>query len=239
MKRIDLQAAYVLHTRPYRDSSLLIELITPDNGRVSGVVRGVRSAGKAAKQKRSMMQPFVPLVVSWFGNGDLKTITNFETRGAALPLKGRQLFSAIYVNELMTRLLSHYDEQEGVYHLYCWVLEALMTQQAIDISLRQFELRLLSLLGYGVDLFNEMNTGEPITAGSAYLLEPEQGFSAVTAAAVVTKQQEHRVFHGEDLLAIGQEAFDPHIRRVAKRLCRLVLEPYLGGKPLKSRELFV
>ncbi len=238
MQRVDLQTAYILHTRPYRDSSLLVEFITPDYGRVSGVVRGVRSTGKAAKQRRSMMQPLVPLMVSWFGNGDLKTITTFETRAAALALKGKHLFSAIYVNELMTRLLPQYDEQSGIYQLYCWVLEALMTEQQIDITLRKFELRLLSLLGYGVDLVNEMNTGEPIIAGSRYLLEPEQGFSLV-AVSTVTTTHDHRIFSGEDLLAIAQEAFDPHIRRAAKRLCRLVLQPHLGGKPLKSRELFV
>ena len=238
MTRVDAQTAHVLHTRPYRDSSLLVEFITPDYGRVSGVVRGVRSKGKTAKQRRSMMQPLVPLLISWMGKSDLKTITSFESSAAALPLQGRRLFSAIYVNELMVRLMPHYDGNAQVYSLYQWVLQALLLESLIEVPLRQFELRLLQFLGYGIDLDYEMGSGAEIVAGRRYFLEPDRGFNWLPPAAV-TASAEPRLFNGEDLIAIKQEVFDPQLRRVAKRLCRLALQPHLGVKPLKSRELFI
>lgn len=233
--RVDSQPAYVLHTRDYRDSSLLVELITPNYGRVSAVVRGVRSTAKSAKQRRSMMQPFQPLLISWTGNSELKTATSFENRAVSLALSGTRLFSALYVNELLSRLLRHCDESSELFALYEWVLQSLVCEERIDVVLRRFELSLLENLGYGIDLHSDAATGLAIDAAQVYRFDAERGFvlSADGQAGVAA-----RSFAGRDLLAIGAGEFDSAARRSAKRLCRLAIEAQLGGKPLKSRELF-
>ena len=126
---IDLEPAYLLHTRPYRNTSLLVDVLTPDHGRISAVVKGVRSSGKAAKQKRSLMQPLVPLLIGWTGRGDLKTITGVEARGPNYVLVGKHLFSAMYANELLTRLLQSLEPHPEIFSLYEWLLKALANTQ--------------------------------------------------------------------------------------------------------------
>ena len=158
--RIDLQPAYILHTRNYRDSSLIVDFLTPDHGRVSGVVKGVRASSKSAKQRRSLCQPLVPLVISWSGKTDLKTITHLEGRSVPVSLQGPRLFSGLYVNELLTRLLQPQDHHPELYTLYEWVLKGLLEEPLIDVVLRRFEFRLLDELGYGVDLNRDSESGE-------------------------------------------------------------------------------
>jgi DNA repair protein RecO (recombination protein O) len=234
--RVESQPAYILHTRDYRDSSLLVEFITPDYGRVSGVVKGVRSSSKTARQRRSLMQPFVPLLIGWSGNSDLKTITRFENTTAPLALTGPRLFSAIYVNELLTRLLQHDDRNFEIYFLYEWVLVNLLQDERLDVVLRRFELRLLQALGYGIDLSTEVATGEQIVPDRDYCFVVDQGFCRLEQISQpIDKQQQ---FAGAELIAIRQEEFGETVRQAAKRLCRLALAVHLGDKPLKSRELF-
>ncbi|MEE8056292.1 MAG: DNA repair protein RecO [Pseudomonadales bacterium] len=234
--RIESQPAYVLHTRNYRDTSLLVEFLTFGYGRVSAVVKGVRSSGKTAKLRRSLMQPFIPLLISWTGKTDLKTIIQFESCSAPLALVGPRLFSAIYVNELLTRLLQHYDNNPELYSLYQCALQGLLQEELIDVVLRRFELQLLDDLGYGIDLTVELDTERPIEADKFYLFESGQGFCLAnnTSNAMGNSQ----LFSGEDLLAIARGDFCPQVRRAAKRLCRQALAVHLGNKPLKSRELF-
>jgi DNA repair protein RecO (recombination protein O) len=232
--RIDIQPAYVLHTRHFRDSSLLVEFLTPDYGRVSAVVRGVRSSGKSAKQRRSLIQPFLPLLLSWSGNTDLKTITQVESHGVAVALAGQRLFSAMYINELLTRLLQHYDESPDIFALYKWTLVELLNHQYIDVVLRQFEMRLLEYLGYGLDLSSDIQNAQPLQVGIEYLFDNESGF----VADIQGNNDRGRIFLGEDLIALAQGNYTQQVRRAAKRLCRLALATHLGPKPLKSRELF-
>jgi DNA repair protein RecO (recombination protein O) len=230
---VELQPAYILHTRNYRDTSLLVEFITPDFGRVSGVVRGVRSSGKAARQKRGLMQPFIPLLISWTGKTDLKTIIHYEPRATSVQLEGKRLFSALYVNELSMRLVHHYDENAAVFSLYEWVLKSLASDPLIDVSLRRFELSLLECLGYGLPLGE---SGNKIVAEKLYL------FDAAHSDFKESKEERYagavNGFKGEELIAIASGEFTPPIRKVAKRLCRIALRSHLGDKPLKSRELF-
>ncbi len=235
--RVDSQPAYVLHTRNYRDTSLLVEFITPDYGRVSGVVKGVRSTGKTAKQRRSLLQPFITLLIAWRGSSDLKTITHFETSAAPQLLSGPRLFSAIYVNELLSRLLQHYDQNPSLYALYEWVLQGLLNEEHIDVVLRRFELRLLEDLGYGIDFMAAVDSHEAIESDEHYLFIADQGFSQQQVLDQSVDKQ--RLFSGADLLAIREEDFNPSARRAAKRLCRQALQAHLGNKPLKSRELFL
>lgn len=239
--RVDNQAAFVLHSRDYRDSSLLVEFLTISQGRVSAVVKGVRGKGKTARQRRGIMQPFVPLLISWSGKTDLKQILHFEATGTPLVLAGQRLFSGFYVNELLVRLLQHYDESPAWFALYQQVMAGLQSQQAADIVLRRFELALLQELGYGLDLSTDAGDGRPLEAGKVYRFDAELGLLNTDAgdpAARVSAPLAPDQFRGEDLLALAQGEFSDAARRSAKRLCRLALLPHLGGKPLKSRELF-
>lgn len=233
--RIENQAAFVLHTREYRDSSLLVEFLTAQCGRVSGVVKGVRGSGKTAKQRRGIVQPFVPLLISWGGKTELKQIVHFEASGSPLALVGERLFSAFYVNEVLIRLLQHYDESPGWFLLYQRVVSQLSLELPADVVLRRFELDLLQELGYGIDLASTADEGGAIEAGRQYRFEAGHGFTAIAESA---DYPPHSLFAGEDLLAIDAGEFSTQARKSAKRLCRLALAPYLGDKPLKSRELF-
>lgn len=235
--RVESQQAYVLHTREYRDTSLLVELMTAEYGRVSGVARGVRNNNKSSRARRSVIQPFAPLFVSWSGRGDLKTLTHFEFRAFEITLQGKCLFSGMYINELLTRLLQHYDEQSEIYTLYEWVLKSLPSITPIDITLRRFELQLLENLGYGYDFTADIESGELIKSGCNYLLDPRRGFIIVRQERI-PESISMRVFKGEDIIALAAGEFTTSVRKSAKRLCRQALREHLGNKPLKSRELF-
>ena len=232
--RIESQPAYILHTRNYRDSSLIVDFLTPDYGRVSGVVKGVRSNSKTAKQRRSILQPFVSLLISWSGKGELKTMTQFESRGVPIALQGKRLFSGLYINELLSRLLQADEQHSDIYTLYEWVSNSLSTSPTIDVVLRQFELSLLSELGYGFDLSVDVDSGEPLEADQQYRFYPDHGFVRQDSGQAITAT----VFSGADLLAIANGEFTEQARRAAKLLCRQALQAHLGDKPLRSRELF-
>ena len=234
MGRVELQPAYVLHTREYRDSSLLVELLTPDYGRVSAVVRGARGSGKSVQRKRGAVRPFVPLLVSWSGNADLKSLQQIEAVAPDTLLQGKRLYSALYVNELLVRLLQHYEEQLELFSRYQQTLSSLEGEQPVDVVLRQFELQLMQLLGYGVNL--ELDSrGKPLIASDYYRYYPDQGFIPDVGA----DSSEVHCFRGSTILALAAGDYSDDVRRVAKRLCRLALQPHLGDKPLKSRELFL
>ena len=232
--RIESQPAYILHTRNYRDSSLIVDFLTPDYGRVSGVVKGVRSNGKSAKQRRSILQPFVSLLISWSGKSELKTITQFESRSVPIALQGKRLFSGLYVNELLSRLLQADEQHSEIYTLYEWVSNSLLDSSTIDVVLRKFELSLLSELGYGFDLSADVDSGKALMADQHYRFYPDRGFVLLDSGSPVAAT----IFKGEDILAIASGEFTQQSRRAAKLLCRQALQPHLGSKPLRSRELF-
>ncbi|WP_101759308.1 DNA repair protein RecO [Oceanicoccus sp. KOV_DT_Chl] len=234
--RVDAQPAYILHTRNFRDSSLIVDFLTADFGRISGVVKGVRSSSKTAKQKRAATQPFIPLIISWTGKTDLKTITALECRGASMPLHAERLYSGFYINELLSRLLQSYDVHSEIYTLYEWALKSLQRDEAIDLILRRFEFRLLEEMGYGLDLTVDAESGQQLDPVDHYQLLVGQGLVRVPAGEA--QQVPGTVYLGKDLLGIACGQFDEHNRRIAKQLCRQLLKVYLGDKPLKSRELF-
>ena len=232
--RIESQPAYILHTRNYRDSSLIVDFLTPDYGRVSGVVKGVRSNSKSAKQRRSIIQPFVSLLISWSGKSELKTITQFESRGVPIALQGKRLFSGLYVNELLSRLLQSDEQHSEIYTLYEWVTKSLLDHSTIDVVLRHFELSLLSELGYGFDMSADVESGQALVADQLYHFYPDRGFVLAETASLPAAT----IFQGKDILAIASADFNGQARRAAKQLCRQALQAHLGSKPLRSRELF-
>jgi len=227
-----MQPAYVLHARDYRDTSLLVELLTPELGRFAAVARGARSQRRGSSQ-RALLQPFQPLWIECAGAGELKSLRQVEMRDPAVPLRGPALFSGMYVNEILCRLLHRDDAHDHLFRDYEIVLQQPAQQTMIDIALRQFELRLLDELGYGFNLLEEAHSGAPITAEKNYRFDAGAGLVAVTSSS------DRPLLRGADILDFVTGQYSPQSRQAMKLLCRMALQPHLGSKPLHSRELFV
>jgi len=220
-----LCAAYLIHSRPFSETSLIVELFTESHGRVSAVAKGVKRKNNVNK---SLLQPFRPLLVSWRGNGELKTLIRVDSPTLALPLGHDFLYSGLYLNELILRLLAKEVSYPQIYSAYHATLIALSKQQDLETSLRQFEISVLAELGHGASFTHDVDGGlfEPQWR---YDFLPEQGFMARVDGK----------FLGQVLINIAKHQFcDRMTKNQAKQYTRLALAPLLGSKPLHSRELF-
>jgi DNA repair protein RecO (recombination protein O) len=225
-----LEQAFVLHRRDYANTSLLIEVFSGPSGRFAAIAKG-------AKRGRSptavLLQPFTPLWLSWSGRGEVRTLARVEAAGAALTLPGKAVYCGFYLNELLMRLLGRHDPHEDLFAFYHAALARLALGTDLEAPLRQFELRLLQDTGYALDLEREWDTGRPVVAGRRYRYEPERGMRAATSP------EEGLTVSGEALLALAAgEALSGVPAREARGLMRAALAPYLGPRPLRSRELF-
>ncbi len=234
----DFEAAYLLHSRPYRDSSLIIECFSRQQGRLGMVARSVKGASKRSRELAAALQPFRPLDIRWRGQGELKTLVEVEAR-PPVNLTGNALFCALYLNEITLRALHRLDPHPQLWLHYESALTAL-SHVAGDISqwemtLRNYELNLLAEMGYGLDFTQDVVNGRAIVESACYALSDEGGFYQVPAGP--------SVFRGRDLLALSQhlaepEAWSDSMRRELKRICRQALVPLVGAAPLRSRSLF-
>ena len=231
MSRITLQPGFVLHSRPYRDTSALLEVFTREYGRLGLVARGARGA---KSKLRGVLQPFRPVLLSWLGRGDLGTLTDAEAQGVASALGGRALLSGYYLNELVQRLTHRHDPHPGLYDAYQQALAGLSDDGSMERVLRLFEKRLLQELGYGLVLDHDVENGAVLTASAVYHYQLERGPVRAEADA-----SHGLLLHGSSLLSLaGEDLADERSLRESKRLMRAVLSLYLGDKPLKSRDLF-
>lgn len=224
------QRGFVLHRRAYSETSLLVDVFTEDTGRLSLLAKGARARRSAWK---SVLQPFTPLLLRWSGKSGLKILTKAEPAAITLPLQQTALYSGFYVNELICRVLEQETAQPQLFQDYLHCLTELAgTPLAVEPVLRRFEFQLLQSLGYGVDFLHCAGSGQPIDENMTYRYREEQGFMASLI-------KDNLTFYGRDLLAFEQRRFDDTtVLQAAKRFTRLALKPYLGSKPLKSRELF-
>ncbi len=225
--RVDAQAAYVLHTRPYLETSAIIDFLTLEHGRVSAVVKGVR---RPASKMRGVIQPFVPLHICWRGKQDLKSLTLAESVGLNGILQGNALICGLYINELLQKLLSPFDPVPRLYVYYQYLLNELVAGQDIEGALRTFEHRLLSELGFGLQL-------DHVKADRMYFFDIGQW--ALIPIVQVSDGQRSRCFVGQDLLDIEEDRYKKRsVKQSAKRLMRLAVDHLLAGKTLNSRSLF-
>jgi DNA repair protein RecO (recombination protein O) len=235
INRIDLQPAYVLHTMPFQNSSLLVDLFCFDYGRVRAVAKGARGA---KSRSRAQLQPFQPLLVTFSGRGEVKTLTGVELSIVPLKLTGMRLFSGLYMNELLVRLLQFHESHTPLYQSYQRSLVLLHASDDIAAVLRKFEMNLLRELGYQLDLEFEMDSDTPISADRRYQFLPESGFRALQRE-VRSAAAPGLVFDGRDLIAMRNSDFStPSTAAAAKRLTRMALRVHLGEKPLLSHQLF-
>lgn len=237
---VNTQVAYILHKRSYRETSSIVEVLTKDFGRISLMARASR--GSRSKIAGSLLQ-FTPLVISWQGKGSLPNLKGAERADIKAPtLKGRSLLAAMYINELLVYLLHKHDVHEDVFEHYHHTLYRLQEEDQLEIVLRQFELRLLELLGFGLSLDQEAATGRKIMHDTSYEYHLEHGAVACSDAPPVTGSRVPRV-SGRCLLAITAGEYDSiaqddELLAEFKRLMRFVISHHLGGRKLKSRELF-
>lgn len=239
MKNVLLQPAYVLHRRPYRESSFLVELLTPDYGRLTLIAKGVR---KARSPQQGLLQPFVPLLVSWVGKIELMTLTHVEMHAQAnrshSSLQGECLFAGFYLNELLIGLLQKWDAHPVLYTAYEKALSALQVPRLEQKALRSFEKCLLEELGYGLFSKSDLSLSNTFAADQYYRFIPEQGF--VLSELGDAAQAKSNIFSGKSLLAIAREDWEQEeTLQDAKRLTRFLLAPLLGNRPLYSRQLFM
>jgi len=231
-RRVQQQAAFILHHRPFRDSSQILDLISREHGKLAVVARGSRGARSRLK---GVLRPFMPLSMSWVIKSDLGTLTGAEVRGAPLRLTGEALLAGYYVNELVLHFLHRHDPQPEIFDAYADTIETLATSgAAIAAILRQFEMALLRHSGYALNLDHEAGTSRDLGRAQNYDYRVEQG------AVPVSRDEGPLVFTGETLAAIAAQRFDdPAILRAANRLMREVIAYHLDGKELKSRKVLL
>jgi DNA repair protein RecO (recombination protein O) len=229
--RIALQPAFLLHRKPYRDTSLLLEAFSAEHGRLGLVARGAR--GRRGGMQ-GLLQPLQALLLSWSGRGELMTLTCAEPQGAPLALRGGAVISGFYLNELLMRLLPRHDPHPELYQRYVSTLQRLAAFGADEWALRLFERDLLQELGYGLLLTHEGGSGEMVEPAARYCYHPEFG-----PQRMGHDDEPCLLIHGATLLTLEQgEEGDSRTRGEAKRLMRMILSRYLGSRPLASRELF-
>jgi DNA repair protein RecO (recombination protein O) len=229
------QAGYVLHSYPYQETSLIIEVFTREFGRVAMVAKGAK---RPHSPLRSVLMPFHALTLDWSGRSELKTLRMAEWRGAFRLLHGRALICGFYLNELLLKLLHRDDPHEALFDAYAHTLHALRDEGEHAVVLRAFEKRLLSELGYALMLDRDADTHEPLQPQRRYHYLIERGPVAATAAS------ESRA-GGVELL--GQTLIDMHndnyisplTQQQGKSLMRLLIGHYLGHQTLHSRQLLI
>ena len=230
---VALQPSYVLHSRPYRDTSALLEVFTAEQGRISMVARGARRRTRGGSGS-ALLQPFNPLLLSFSGRAELKNLGATESAGTPRQLRGQRLFSGLYLNELLVRLLHRHDPHPQLFAAYGATLDALAGSEPVDDILRQFEFTLLGELGYGFSLDVDGLSGAAVLPDHWYHYHPDWGLVARDAGADPAQP----AFAGTELLAMAAGGFGGQARGTAKRLLRQVLAVHLGEAPLRSRELF-
>ena len=234
MSTIHLQPAYVLHHRPYRDTSRILELFTRDHGRISVFARGARGNGKAGSSLISILQPFNRLLVSWAGRGEAGQLTGAEFDGTMSLLPPDRLVHGFYLNELLLKLFARHDSHPEVFALYARTLEGLKHGDPIR-PLRLFEKRLLEALGYGLALERDALDGLQIDPQASYQYRVEQGPVRVDAIA-----DRAAVYSGTTLLSLAREELaDATVCADARRLLRAALDRCLDGRELRSRQVML
>ena len=234
-RRFDQEPGYVLHTYPYKESSLIVEAFSRHAGRVALLARGARRARSAI---RGTLLAFHPLRLSWSGAGELATLTAAEWVGGQRALAGMGLMCGFYLNELMLRLLPREDAHEALFDAYAEVMLRLAEGSEPASQLRRFELRLLRELGYAPPLDREAGSGVPVQAALSYAYAPESGPLALAADDAQALARPELVVSGQTLLDMAREDFSrPQTREESRRLMRRLIADRLAGQTLKTRDV--
>ena len=228
-----LEPAFILHSRPYGDTSSIVELLTLNEGRFSVVSKGAR----AEKSKlRGRLEPFTPMLIAAVGRGELKTATKIEFPGRRYHLMGENLLLGMYINELLYRLLEKFYPVANLFESYEALLSSLQGTSDSILAVRTFEVRLLDELGYGISFDYDARDGQAVESEQHYRFVTEEGFHRVEEPRV--EEHSDDLFTGKELLDLAVGNFSQVDARRLRNLTRKSLNSLLGDRPLKSRSMF-
>jgi len=230
--KVEFNPVFILHRRPYRETSLLLDIFSRDHGRLGLIAKGVR---KTRNNKAELLQPYQPLHLSWSGKGELMNLVAVEAAGMAYHLRDRKMIAGFYINELIMRLLHKHEAHPELFDIYAQTLEYLNDMNSREQSvLRTFEKKLMEAVGYGLAIKTESDTGRSLDPDCTYYYQSDQG--------ATTRQPEAGEFiriSGKALISLANEDYQSNdVLLEIKKLMRYVLSTHLGGKPLASRELY-
>jgi DNA repair protein RecO (recombination protein O) len=222
------ELAFVLHSHPFRETSLLLDVYSRSHGRLAIVARGARRPRSAL---RGVLMNFQPLRLSWFGKGEVRTLHSAEWQGGQPYLQGTALMCGFYLNELLVNLLARDDAHEQLFDYYRATLYRLAHESDHAATLRCFEKHMLQELGYALELEREADTGNPVEADVSYRYQVERG--ALPDEGGVGLQ-----VSGKTLLAMAADDYsDAAAAQQSKQLMRMLINYHLGVKVLHTREL--
>jgi DNA repair protein RecO (recombination protein O) len=226
-----LHAGYILHQRPWRETSLILEVFSRDHGRLGLVARGAR---RSTNRQRWLFQPFRRLNLAWVMRRELGTLTHVEAADGHEPPAGAAVMAGFYLNELLLRLLHRHEPHAELFDAYAAALEGIRDEAGREPALRIFEKHLLASLGYGMVLDREADSGRPLDAQRSYYYRADLG-----PCAAAPEGRSAVTVSGAALYALRDERLvDPAHLAQTKRLMRMLLAEHLGGRPLASRDLY-
>ena len=228
------QNVYVLHTYPFKETSLVVELFSQQFGRVAVVAKGARRPHSAM---RGLLQSFQLLSGCWSGKNELKTLHSLDYSAGLTLIKGEALMCGFYVNELLLRLLPREDAYENLFNYYVATLNTLAEGNNLATTLRRFELKMLQEMGYAVPMLND-NNDAPILENSTYRYQAEHG--AVKLNGQLNTNNIGIQLSGKTMLDIARDDYTETVtQNQSKGLMRYLLAHYLGDKPLHTRQLLI
>ncbi len=234
--KVELAKAYVLHSRPFKDSSALVDCFSEEHGLLTLIAKGAK---RPRSRLQGLLQPFMLLSISWVGKSELKTLTQIEAQALYPKLHAQKVLLGLYLNELLMRLLQYQDAHPELFCEYDNTINRLAqssTESEQQLILRQFELKLLAEIGYGLDLQHDGRTGASISPELLYGYDPQLGVFETSSMGSIEKQL---CVSGASLIALDRGLCENETQaRECKKLMRFVLAHYLGNKPLQSRKLF-
>lgn len=232
-RQVEQIKAFVIHTRAFQESSMIIQLFSEQLGRISVIAKGIK--GKRSQARKALLQPFQEIIVEIVGRGELKTLSHCELSHPPLNysmlLKDKALACAYYANELITRALPEHQENPQIYTAYTQLLHQLNQAEDFAVSLRIFEMNLLTSIGIAPDCQYDVDE-QPIIAEKLYILLPQLGFK------LATETERQSAFSGSAVLSLDGRKANPSALRQAQQITRILLAQVIGNKPLQSRKMW-
>ncbi|MDP3672703.1 MAG: DNA repair protein RecO [Telluria sp.] len=229
--RVSGQPGFVLHSYPYKETSLIVDMFTREHGRVGLVAKGAK---RPHSKLRGVLQTFQPLSTSWSGKSELRTLIDAEWVGGMLPLEKTALLCGFYLNELLVKLLARDDPHPALFDHYVATLNELAHNEPAQIVLRKFELALLKETGVGADLTRCTGKRSALEPAGSYVVDPERGPRPARAG------DNWPVVSGKTLLDMEHEDYaDAATQAQSKQLMRFLLAHHLGGAPLNTRQILI
>ena len=225
------QPGFVLHSYPYKETSLIVDMFTRDHGRIGVVAKGAK---RPLSKLRGVLQTFQPLSISFSGKSELRTLIDADWVGGMLPIEKTALLCGFYLNELLVKLLARDDPHPKLFDHYVATLNELAHNEPAQIVLRKFERALLKETGVAADLTRDTATRARVEPGELYVVDPERG------ARMAKMGDTWPVVTGKTLIDMENEQYgDPQTQAQSKQLMRFLLAWQLGGAPLNTRQILI